>query len=122
MTRQQPEKAEQAAIVQLLESLGAKVYVLGTRRPKGDYQGTRQTPGIPDLYAFMPPRGHCRLWAPVWIEVKAIGGKLNKAQEAFRNQCDFRVAAHHYVTGTCDDVQNWLVDNGWLKASQRRTG
>lgn len=115
------EKVEQAAIVQLLESLGGKVYVIGTKRRKGDYQGTMQTPGLPDLYAVLPPRGHCRLWAPVWIEVKASGGRLSEAQKAFRDLCDpTRGAAHHYVSGTCDAVQNWLVDYGWLHKSQRR--
>lgn len=49
-----PEKSEQSQIVQLLRSLGAQVYVLGNHRRKGDFAGTMQTPGLPDLQAFMP--------------------------------------------------------------------
>lgn len=117
LIRQQREKAEQRAIVQLLESLGAKVYVIGTRRPKGDYPGTRQTPGIPDLHVFLyQPRTDTAV--QLWIEVKAKGGKLRPAQVEFKAWC---VAAKvEHIVGTCDDVQNWLVDHGWLRESQRR--
>jgi hypothetical protein len=47
VTRRQPEKAEQAGIVKLVRALGGRVYVLGTRRKRGDFQGTMQTPGLP---------------------------------------------------------------------------
>lgn len=46
-TPRQVEKPIQAAITHLLGMLGARVYVLGTRRKRGDHQGTRQTPGLP---------------------------------------------------------------------------
>lgn len=49
-----PEKVEQSHIKQLLETLGAKVYVLGNHRRKGDFYGTMQTPGLQDLQAFVP--------------------------------------------------------------------
>lgn len=116
------EKDEQAAIVKLLEALGAKVYVLGTRRPKGDHQGSCQTPGIPDLYVFLPNHRDLRLFSnvPVWIEVKARAGRLSESQRQFAALVTD--SPSHYVTGTCDDVQNWLVDHGWLLESQRRTG
>ena len=47
------EKEIQADIVKLLETVGAAVYKIGTTRKKGDHQGTMQTPGIPDLCAFV---------------------------------------------------------------------
>ena len=47
------EKEIQADIVKLLETVGAAVYKIGTKRKKGDHQGTMQTPGIPDLLAFV---------------------------------------------------------------------
>ena len=50
----QLEKDIQADIVKLLETVGAAVYRIGTTRKKGDHQGTMQTPGIPDLCAFVP--------------------------------------------------------------------
>lgn len=50
-----PEKAVQQQIVHLLRSLGAHVYEIGTRRRRQDYPGTMQSPGIPDLVAFLPP-------------------------------------------------------------------
>lgn len=123
--RQQPERAEQAAIVKLLRTLGAAVYVIGTVRRRNDsHHGTMQTPGIPDLYAFLPspPVVNCH-GAPfppvaVWIEVKAATGRLSPEQRAFRDHCDQRDAAH--IVGGIDHVQNWLVDHGWLRESERR--
>ena len=50
----QLEKEIQADIVKLLNTVGAAVYKIGTTRKKGDHQGTMQTPGIPDLVAFVP--------------------------------------------------------------------
>ena len=47
------EKDIQADIVKLLKTVGAAVYRIGTTRKKGDHQGTMQTPGIPDLCAFV---------------------------------------------------------------------
>lgn len=114
-----PEKAEQAAIVQLLESLGAKVYVIGTKRRKNDYQGTMQTPGIPDLYVSLPVQGtQTRCLIDLWVEVKAKGGKPSPEQIEFQERCSDADVRH--VMGTCDDVQNWLVDHGWLSETQRR--
>ena len=52
------EKEIQADIVKLLKTVGAAVYTIGTKRKKTDHQGTMQTPGIPDLVAFVA--------VPVW--------------------------------------------------------
>lgn len=112
------EKDEQAAIVKLLEALGAKVYTIGTRRRKSDFQGTMMSPGIPDLVCFLyRPRQDTAV--QLWIEVKTKGGKLRPAQAEFQSWC--QAANVHHVTGGIDAMQNWLVDHGWLQASQRRT-
>lgn len=109
------EKTEQAHIVQLLVSIGAAVFVLGTRRPAGDYQGTRQTPGIPDLVAFLPStREHGT--RQVWIECKAAGGRLRTAQQDFKALCECANVAH--IVGTFDDVIAWLTAHAYVNANQ----
>jgi len=68
----QHEKGEQAGGIKLLRTLGATVYTFGTRRSRGkacprcgtfvpEHQGTRQTPGIPDVFAFLPARNGKRV-------------------------------------------------------------
>lgn len=113
------ERVEQAHVVQLLRSIGAHVYVLGTVRPKADsYHGTCQTPGLGDLYVILPARDG--KWAdkppqPLWIEMKRRGGRVRPEQKLFAERC--RAAGVAHVTGTCDDVIAYLVQGGWLKAS-----
>lgn len=129
----QREKHEQAAIVELLTSIGSAVYVLGTRRPAGkpcpqcgtfvpEHQGTRQTPGLPDVYAVLPPRQATMLREPLWIEVKAPAGPSRKAGTLTPEQEAFRDVAHTantcYVAGGIDAVIAWLVKAGYLKGSQ----
>lgn len=117
-----PEKAEQAAIVQLLRSIGATVYILGHPSPADGrtFRGTGQTPGIPDLYAFLPPKQHHPDWpiayraGGLWVEVKRVGGKLRPEQADFRDRC-VRAGLPH-VVGTCDAVIAWLVEAGYLVA------
>ena len=112
-----PEKIEQARIVQLLRSLGASVYVLGHPSPSDGraFRGTGQTPGIPDLYAFLPP---LKFASPphgvtLWVEVKRQGGAVRPAQRDFDAQC--RAVWQPYVRGTLDDVRAWLTDEGYLR-------
>lgn len=107
------EKTEQAHIVQLLKSIGAAVYVLGTRRPRGDYAGTCQTPGIPDLLAFLPSRID-RLTRLLFVECKAAGGRLRPEQLDFRTLCECAQVAH--VVGGLDAVIAWLVAERYVKA------
>jgi hypothetical protein len=78
----QPEKGVQVAVVQLLRAVGSSVYVLGTRRRRGEHQGTMQSPGLPDVIAFLP-----RALGMVFVEVKAPGGRLRPEQAAFRTSC-----------------------------------
>jgi hypothetical protein len=108
-----PEKAEQQHIVQLLRSLGFAVYVLGTVRPKGDTPGTRQTLGIPDLFAWTAARDG-RPSRPLWVEVKARGGRLRPEQAVFREQALAAGTAH--IVGGLDAVIAWLVAEGYMRA------
>lgn len=105
------EKQEQQAICDLIRAIGGHVYVIGTKRPKGDYQGTRQTPGIPDLFCFLPLRGI--MARSLWIEVKRKGGRKSDAQQYFASLCMNRNIDH--IIGGHDDVANWLKLNGFLK-------
>jgi len=108
--RRQPERAEQQAIVRLLRTLGCAVYVLGTTRPRGDYGGTCQTPGMPDLYVFLPHG------AALWIEVKAPKGRPRPEQLTFREHCLGR--GHHHIMGGLDAVIAWLIEHHYLTAQQ----
>lgn len=108
--RQQPERAEQKAILDLLKLVHAEVWVLGTTRKRGDWQGTRQTPGICDVLAFIP-RTNARAWYElVAIETKAPGGRLSSAQKRFRAACE-RAGVEHIVGGV-DAVLAWLRARG----------
>lgn len=110
------EEHEQADGVQLLRTLGAAVYVLGTVRAKGDHPGTRQTPGLPDVMAFLPasrlelgptlPRFLC------W-EVKREGGRLRPEQAEFRAHCQASGVAH--VVGDLTALMVWLVEHRYLR-------
>ena len=121
----QLEKHIQFDIVKLLESLGAKVYRIGTKRKKGDHQGTMQTAGIPDLLAFVPtkistvnPRRVSSVrWksSPVqlWIEVKRPGEEMSEEQAKFRNHALEADCAH--VVGGVDEVVDWLRARGIVR-------
>jgi hypothetical protein len=110
--RRQPEKAEQAAIVRLLRLIGARVWVLGTRRPRGDYPGTCQTPGLPDLIACLPAR-EGRPPRRVEIEVKAAAGRLSPAQADYAAHA--RAAGIDHVVGGLDAVLAYLRAGGWVR-------
>lgn len=116
-TRPIPERVVQQQVVTLLRACGASVYVLGTRRPRGDYQGTRQSPGIPDLYALLPAPKLAGGGTPtgVWIEVKRQGGRLRPEQASFAQQC--RAARIPHVVGGVDEVLRFLVTGGWVSAA-----
>jgi len=114
--RRQPERAIQAHIVRLLCHVGCEVYVLGTTRQRGDYMGTMQTPGLPDLIAFLP-----RAMGVLFVEVKAPGGRLRPEQAEFRDLVLACREAHlgvHYATGGLDAVILLLMQLGLLKPDQ----
>lgn len=104
-----PEKAVQQQCVALLRSLGARVWVLGTVRGKGDHPGTRQTPGVSDVIAFL--RGSC-----LFLECKAAGGKLRPEQADFQEAALSCGAPVYHVVGGVNDLFAWLVDRGIIKA------
>mgnify|MGYP003636798339 FL=1 len=72
------ESAISREIQDFLKMVGFAVYSCeqGYRKERG---GTRQTPGIPDLYIM----GHGR---SLWIEVKTPKGKMRDSQVAFAHQ------------------------------------
>ena len=108
------EKVEQQHIITLARSIGCQVYVLGTRRPKGDYPGTRQTPGIPDLWMFLPMRHpDC---SGLWWEVKRKGGTRTPEQMAFGESC--ALAGQRYGFGTANDFCDYLIRHGYLRPEQ----
>lgn len=108
-----PEKVEQAHIVRLLRSLGGQVYVLGTHRRRGDHPGTMQTPGLPDLIAFLP-----RIPGVLCVEVKSARGRLRPEQAAFRASCLAIGPPVYHVVGGLNAVLAQLVALGLLRADQ----
>jgi hypothetical protein len=111
-----PESVEQAHIVTLVRSIAGKPYVLGTRRRKGDHQGTMQTPGIGDVYAWLPaPRLKAGVPTFVWFEVKGTGGRLRPEQTEFKQLCE--IAGVPHVVGGLDAAIAFLCSGGWISAA-----
>lgn len=110
------EKIEQASILKVLAAIGAQVWTTGTRRPRGESQSTRMTPGLPDLIAFLPARGD---QAPrlVCIEVKRTGRTMSPDQQRFRGCCEAASVAH--VAGDAATVVEWLEAAGYLRTAAR---
>jgi hypothetical protein len=120
--RRQPERAAQTAIKRLLVSLGGEVYVLGTTRRRTDsHFGTMQTPGLPDLIAFMGKPRWCEVWPEgqrqlLIVECKADRGRMSPEQHIFR---ELAMAARvQHVVGGVDDVIAWLILQRYLKPDQ----
>ena len=128
LERKQTEADVQRDIVRLLVSTGWTVYSLsqGYRKEKG---GTRQTPGIPDLYAF-----HQAKQLTLWVEVKPEheGRRLARllakpaheitpsqvkdykravVQDVFRRRCEH--VGQPYAYGTVADVLDVLITLGF---------
>lgn len=128
MKRRQPEKEIQQQILTLLELRGADVWVLGTRRPQrcpycrkvlpSNYQSTRQTPGLQDLQAILPPPPGRPLDPSclLIVEVKSPNGRLSRDQQHFRQRClDANV---EHVAGGLEQVIEWLIAHGYLLEEQ----
>lgn len=111
-----PERHEQKSIIGLLTGIGAKVYVLGTTRKKGDHQGTMQTPGLPDLIAFLqrrPAGGHQPIRHLLFIECKRPKkGRYSSEQLELRDLC--RDAEVSWVGGSLDAVIAWLIEHRYV--------
>lgn len=112
---QQSEKAIQAQIVNLIRRIGGTVNVIGRPSPADGrtHRGTGQTPGLPDLYAFLPLRVGVPMQG-VWIEVKAKRGKLRPEQRLFMEMCHAANVPH--VVGGLDAVIDYLQAGGWVTA------
>lgn len=111
--RRQPEKVEQQHVVQLLRSIGCRVWVTGVHRRTGDYQGTMMTPGLPDVIAFLP-----RALGVLFVEVKAEGGRLRPEQAEFRKlaiDVEFAGGRVYHVVGGLDAVIVRLVAMGLVR-------
>lgn len=95
------EKEIQREIVKLIEKRGGKVWE--TSQPRA----AKVTPGLPDLIAFDPFRGH------VYIEVKAPGGHARIDQLTFQALCQQHGIAH--VLGGVAEVRAFLRGEGESK-------
>lgn len=114
VTRRRPEDSEQEGGIRLLRHLGATVYRLGVRRRKGDHPGTMQTPGLPDVLAFLQDTDGSYTFL-AW-ECKAPGGTLRPEQATFAGLCFGAGIAH--VAGPLNDLIRWLVARKYLRADQ----
>lgn len=131
----QREKVIQADGVSLLKSIGGAVYVSGTRRGHvrcrkcgsmtPEHYGTRQTPGIPDVLAFLPAKRGYRdeqdlptFVGPLLLfwEAKAPGGRLSPEQKAFQLHC--QTAGIPHVVGDLDALIAWLCERGYCSVTQ----
>ena len=122
VNRARRERYEQADGVKLLQSLGAVVYVSGTVRRRGDYQGTMQTPGIPDVAAFLPPPKFAMPWPAgqlrrlVYWECKSATGRLSEPQREYQRLCQLSGVWH--VVGDVNALLVFLVKEGYVRADQ----
>lgn len=103
-----PEARISKDIRDFLRTLGFAVYSLeqGYRPERG---GTRQTPGLPDLYAMGKGFG-------MWIEVKTPKGKLRASQELFRDEARANGVNWHCWRSVSDAVE-WAKELGILEAA-----
>ena len=96
-------------VVAFFRQIGCAVYKLsqGYRKERG---GTRQTPGIPDLYVMHPdiPGGS------LWIEVKAERGKPSPAQLAFADEC-IACGVSYLLAKSVDEAWQYAVAIGLIE-------
>ena len=101
MTREREIRAEG---VKLLRALGCRVEVFSENR------ATRNTPGVPDVYAFLPQgRG------TFWWEAKATGGTISDGQVEFERRC--LMCGQPYVRGGLAELRHFLAGLGILDAA-----
>ena len=75
-----------------------------------------QSAGIPDLLAFLPSTREPGRLVLVCVECKRRGGRLRPEQAIFRERC--RAAGVAHVVGDLDAVIAFLVEQGFLRATQ----
>jgi hypothetical protein len=101
------EREIQKGIIQYLRAGGWTVWNL-SQGYRGAPGGTRQSPGLPDLYAVHPTYG------AAWLEIKRGQlGRMSPAQQAF-------ATAHHrepsppvFVMRSLEEVRSVWRDMGW---------
>lgn len=95
-------------VQRFLKMIGGEVYTLeqGYRKERG---GTRQTPGLPDLFVMFPAD---KVWT--WAELKGPKGKLTVAQSGFRMAC-MEAGIPHEVWRDVRDAWAWAVENGLVE-------
>jgi hypothetical protein len=118
--RAKPEAAEQEKALRLLRSMGARVWVAGTTRKRGDYQGTMQTPGLPDLPFVFLRRGDG--YTLLVVEMKSPTAARSKLAGRSPEQVEFaqlcELSDINYFCGDCDGLIGWLISHGFLRADQ----
>lgn len=98
--RQKPrEKSVQVRVIATFKAHGGVVASLSQPR------ASMQTPGIADLYVFLPRRRRT-----VWWETKRPGGKQSKEQIEFERLC--RACGHDYGLGGPAEVETYLRSIG----------
>ncbi len=116
--------------MRFLVGLGGRVYVSGTRRSRGrkcptcqtfvaEHQGTRQTPGIPDLEVFLPLPPRRRAAGDtsrvlLKVECKRTGERMTDDQVAYARLTTS--AGIHHVAGDLNAVLAWAVQEGYVRA------
>lgn len=127
--RQGPEAIEQQNIVRTVAQLGGKCYVLGTKRGlvkcvtcgslTPEHQGTKQTPGVSDVLAFIPYRAGEFSAVLVFVEAKAPGRARTKNAGLSPDQVEFRDwcqrACQEHLVGGFNVFANWLIERGIVK-------
>lgn len=117
------EKVEQSNIERTFEQLGGKHYTIGTRRghvrckhcgqQTPEHQGTKQTPGIADVFGFIPvPSRGITLFVAVEVK-RQKGGRASDEQREFRDWC--RRAGILHVLGSFNEFLQFLVREGVIK-------
>jgi hypothetical protein len=104
-----PEAIVERDIVNFFRQIGCAVYKLsqGYRKERG---GTRQTPGLGDLYVMHPdiPGGS------LWVECKAERGKPSPAQLAFADEC-VACGVSYLLAKSVDEAWEYAVAIGLIE-------
>lgn len=106
--RQGPEARISREVQKFLKMIGGEVYSLeqGYRKERG---GTRQTPGLPDLFVMFPAE---QVWT--WAELKGPKGKLTMHQLGFQMSCK-EAGIPHEVWRDVRDAWEWARESGLIE-------
>lgn len=102
------EREIQRDVIELYRSLGCLVAPTSTGR-RG---GTRNAPGLPDLYVFPPIRAYAIGLQPFWHETKRPSGHQSPAQIEWQMLCEARNVA--YVLGGTEAALIYLRSIGLI--------